>query len=173
MMEVLAALFLFFLPAGIANMTPVIANKIPGLKSWNTALDFGGHWRGRRIFGQNKRWRGLLFGTALAAVSGLIIYPLLSLPSEVSTFWLGAALGAGALLGDALESFLKRQVGVAAGDSWFPWDQSDYIIGGLLASAMFVRLQPVEYFIIFVVYFGLHLAVSYLAYLLKLKDKPI
>jgi hypothetical protein len=143
------------------------------LNRWNTPLDFSKRFRGQRIFGQNKRWRGLLCGTLLGGLAGWLIFPYLTLPADLSAFGLGAAMGAGALLADAVESFFKRQAGVAAGDSWFPWDQSDYIIGGLLLSAPFIRLQPVEYFIIFVIYFGLHLLVSYLGYILKLKDKPI
>jgi CDP-2,3-bis-(O-geranylgeranyl)-sn-glycerol synthase len=172
-MDTALALFLFFLPAGLANMAPVLANKIPGLNRWSTPLDFGKSWRGKRIFGANKRWRGLLGGILLGGLAGVVIYPHLTLPNGVSYFALGAALGAGALIADAIESFFKRQAGVAAGDSWFPWDQSDYIIGGLLFSAPFVHLQPSDDLVIFVIYFGLHLLVSYLGYLLKLKDKPI
>lgn len=171
-MDVLA-LVAFFLPAGLSNMAPVLANKVPVLNRWKTPLDFGGHVRGKRIFGQNKTIRGLLCGTLLGGLAGSLIYSHLVLPTDAPSFVIGAALGAGALLGDSIESFFKRQAGVAAGDSWFPWDQADYIIGGLLCSALFVRLEPIEYFTIFVIYFGLHLVVSYVGYLLKFKDKPI
>lgn len=171
-MDVLA-LVAFFLPAGLSNMAPVLANKIPGLNRWKTPLDFGREYRGKRIFGQNKTWRGLLSGTLLGGIAGTLIYSQLDLATTVPAFVIGAALGAGALLGDSIESFFKRQANVASGDSWFPWDQSDYIIGGLLFSALFIRLELKEYAIIFVIYFGLHLVVSYLGYLLKLKDKPI
>lgn len=171
-MDILA-LVAFFLPAGLSNMAPVLANKIPGLNRWKTPLDFGREYRGKRIFGQNKTWRGLLSGTLLSGIAGILIYSQLELPTSAPAFLIGAALGAGALLGDSIESFFKRQANVPSGDSWFPWDQSDYIIGGLLFSALFVQLQLGEYIAIFVVFFGLHLVVSYIGYLLKLKDKPI
>ena len=55
-----------FLPAGAANAAPVWANKIRWLKDWQAPLDFGKTFRGKRLFGQNKTWRGLFFGCLAA-----------------------------------------------------------------------------------------------------------
>ena len=38
--------------------------------------------------------------------------------------WIGLALGLGALLGDSIESFFKRQTSIAPGKDWPFWDQS-------------------------------------------------
>lgn len=174
---------LFFLPAGIANMGPVLANKIPVLNQFKTPIDFGKNWRGSRIFGDNKTWRGLLFGALLGGLTALVTYAALpELYSSVTTkvqltnisvFSVGVLLGAGALLGDALESFFKRRAGVKPGDSWFPFDQIDYVIGGLLFVSPLVRLTPSQGGTIFILYFGLHLLTAYLGYKIGLKDKPI
>ncbi len=173
-MNDLLTVLLFFLPAGLSNMAPVLGNKIPGWNHWGTPLDFGVTFRGTRIFGPNKTWRGLVGGTLLSALVGYILFNLLGLQlSRGNYLLLGAAMGFGALFGDAVESFFKRQVGVAAGNSWFPFDQVDYIVGGLLFSLPFIRFSAGEYVAIFATYFGLHLAVSYVGYLLHLKDKPI
>jgi CDP-diglyceride synthetase len=86
---------------------------------------------------------------------------------------LGFLLALGALLGDLIKSMVKRRVGVPSGRSWFPYDQLDYIIGGLLLSACVVVLHASQYVWVVFVYFGVHLLASYIGYLLKLKDSPI
>jgi CDP-2,3-bis-(O-geranylgeranyl)-sn-glycerol synthase len=82
-------------------------------------------------------------------------------------------LSFGALFGDMVKSFFKRQLGVASGKSWFPFDQIDYIVGGLAFSAIVVRLEATQYISVLVVWFALHLISSYIGYLLKLKKDPI
>jgi CDP-2,3-bis-(O-geranylgeranyl)-sn-glycerol synthase len=167
-----------FLPAGIANAAPVFANKIPVLNRWNTPLDFGMSWRGKRLLGANKRFRGLAFGVVVAATVSVLqylpdIHYQASIQSVTSAAFSGALLGFGALMGDAIESFFKRQRGVKPGDSWFPFDQTDYIIGGLACWLWYVNIswQLVGY--IFVVYFGLHLLTRYIGYKLGINDKAI
>lgn len=175
----------FFLPAGIANMTPIIVAQVPALQHFKAPLDGGLQYRKKRIFGDHKTWRGLLSGVVVAILVIWLQYLLfrheawartVSVPlsyGSAKILWLGFLLGLGALLGDALESFLKRQYNVAAGDSWFPFDQLDYIIGGLLLATIYVRLPAPDYGWIIVIWFGMHMAFSYFGYALKLKDKPI
>jgi CDP-2,3-bis-(O-geranylgeranyl)-sn-glycerol synthase len=175
----------FFLPAGVANLTPVLVYKLPILRNWSAPIDFGHSWRGHRLLGANKTWRGIISGLIAATLAVWLQTTLLrhsswlvgvSRPLDYMAlpyFTLGFLLGLGALGGDALKSFFKRQLKVASGRSWFPFDQLDYVVGGLLLSALVVRLPAVIYAYIIVVYFALHLLFSYLGYLLKLKDHPI
>lgn len=173
MNEWLAAV-IFFLPAGVANAAPVLANKIPLLNTWQTPMDFGAKWHGRRLLGTNKTWRGLLTGMVVAGLTALLLSPFDGRNTALITvFLLGALMGCGALVGDAVESALKRRRGIASGSSWFPFDQIDYIIGGLLFIYPFAHLTLSTMAVIFVTFFGLHLVTAYVAYLLKLKDKPI
>lgn len=165
---------LFFLPAGISNMTPVFASKLPGLRNWQTPLDFGKTYRGKRIFGQNKTWRGLLSGIFMGTLTGLILYgPFFSEDNQLTFLLVCASMSAGALIGDAVESFFKRQRGIASGESWFPFDQTDYIIGGLLFTLPFGLLPLWLAAWVFIIYFSLHLVSSYIGYLVGLKDKPL
>lgn len=182
-MKSLFEAFLFFLPAGLANMAPVFANKIPILNRWKTPLDFSKKFHGKRILGNNKTWRGLVCGTLIGSLAGVIInlaYP--DLITRVATVSFtpglamligGAAMGAGALLGDAIESFFKRRTGVGPGDTWFPFDQIDYIAGGLLFSYPIFHPTQVVILNTFMLYFGLHIVFSYVGYLIGLKNKPI
>lgn len=173
----------FFLPAGVANASPVIAKHIPIIKNWKTPIDFGKSFKNERIFGENKTWRGLLIGTLAGGVTGSIIYfcypesityvSVSVFPEYLDMFVVGASLGFGALVGDAIESFFKRRANVKPGESWFPFDQVDYIIGGLIFSTPFVILSFKMNLLILFTWFLAHIIVSYIAYLLKLKDKPI
>jgi CDP-2,3-bis-(O-geranylgeranyl)-sn-glycerol synthase len=173
MNDYIAAL-LFFLPAGLANMTPPVVNKVPWINQWKTPLDFGNTWRGKRLLGDNKTWRGIVCGTIVGAISAVIISKLnTNTVVTIAPLYVGILLGFGALAGDAVESFFKRQLGFKPGQPWFPFDQIDYIFGALLIILPFVSLQLWSILTIVLVYFGLHLLTAYLGYLLKLKDSPI
>ena len=175
----------FFAPAGLANSAPLIANKIPFLRDLNTPLDFGKTYRGIRIFGDNKRVRGLLFGMLVSTIALYLqqyLYKNSSWAVEISqgvdysalpVLLLGPLFGFGALAGDAIESFVKRRIGVKPGDLWFPFDQIDYIIGGLLASMLVIVLDLQQYTVVFVVWFVMHIIFTYIGYLLGVRDKPI
>jgi CDP-2,3-bis-(O-geranylgeranyl)-sn-glycerol synthase len=184
MNNVLFALW-FFLPAGLANASPVFAAKIGVLHPLLRPLDFGKKFRGHRILGDNKTWLGILSAVFVGfviialqkygfnhsewirSISGSVNY------AQPKIWWLGPVLGFGALLGDAIESFFKRQIGVSPGHSWFPFDQIDYILGGLILSLVIIRLTTYEYLLIIVIWLLLHLISSYIGYLLGLKSKPI
>lgn len=182
--DILLALW-FFAPAGIANASPIFVAKMPWLRQWKTPMDMGRSWRGKRLFGANKTWRGLVVGVVAATlILGLQQYLVghyewaRELTAQIDyqalpLFILGPLFGLGALLGDAIESFFKRQHGVAPGHSWFPFDQIDYIIGGAILTFPIARLTWWQYAWVIVLWLLLHLIASYIGYLLKLKDRPI
>lgn len=174
----------FFLPAGLANAAPVFAKKIPLLNRFNTPMDFGKSFGERRILGNNKTWRGFIFGVFIAVIT-LVIQKFLWgqfiwLQQTITTvdynevsIWLGVLLGVGALAGDAVESFFKRRARIPSGQSWFPLDQIDYIIGGILLSSLIIKLDISYNIAILLVWFVLHLLSSYIGYLLGLKERPV
>ncbi len=174
-MNLLATAFWVFLPAGIANMVPTFAAKIPVIKNWNTPIDLWGKYKGGRILGDNKTWRGIVFGTLVGGLVGLIQYKLI-LPSQTSSFYIfvaTASMGFGALFGDVVESFVKRRLGVKPGKSWFPFDQLDYIFGGLIFIYPFIHLSLKLMVAIVIVYWGLHLIVNYMGYMLGINEGHI
>lgn len=184
-MELILFALWFFLPAGLANMSPVIANHIPVYKNWNTPMDFGLKFRGKRIFGDNKTWRGMVLGIVIATVTlGLQVWAFNNYgwAEDVAininyfilpTFILGPLFAIGALGGDAIESFFKRQRGIKPGQSWFPFDQLDYIAGGLLASWFVIQLTLQEYLAVIVVWFCLHIITVYIGYVFGIRDAKI
>ena len=128
-----------FLPGIAANIAPVFATRFWPAKSlpvWEAGL------------GKNKTWRGVWAGVGAAAAVGVLHYigrdvewVLLASRIPATTFaaTVGFAilLGAAALLGDAIESFIKRRLRKQPGESWAPWDQIDFAIG-MIVVVMFV-----------------------------------
>lgn len=175
----------FLLPAAISNATPVFAAALPFLKKFNAPIDGGKTWRGHPLLGPHKTWRGIITGIITATLI-LWIQQLLFgqfewaqyLANDVDysalpVLLLGPLFAIGALGGDAVESFLKRQRNIKSGGSWVPFDQLDYIIGSVIVSLLFVVLSPVQYLWIFVVWFLGHLLASFVGYKLGLKKDPI
>jgi CDP-2,3-bis-(O-geranylgeranyl)-sn-glycerol synthase len=179
-----------FIPAGVANMAPVFAAHISWLKRFNAPLDGGKHFHGQRIFGANKTWRGLLAGMFLATLVLLLQQYItrhndwfLQLTyqatiagddyTQLPALFLGPLFAIGALGGDAFKSFLKRRVGVAPGKKWFPFDQIDFIIGGALLVAPFIRFSFAQYVMLLISWVILDMIVTYIGWLLKLKEAPL
>lgn len=173
-----------FLPAGVANMVPTIVWRLPGLRHWNSPVDFGRQVRGVRALGPNKTWRGIVCGVL---VGTLVFFLQQHYASNLGNFsnylhavgytdlplLFGVLLGFGALFGDVVESFIKRQKHIAAGTSWFPFDQLDYIIGACLLTLPLYAPALHVYALIFINWFALHLIFSAVGYFLKFKKAVI
>jgi CDP-2,3-bis-(O-geranylgeranyl)-sn-glycerol synthase len=175
----------FLLPAAAANAIPIFAAAIPALKKFDAPIDGGRMWRGHELLGPHKTWRGIIAGVIIATLV-LWVQQLLAAEYEWASFVangvnyetlpvliLGPLFAIGALGGDAIESFFKRQRNIKSGGSWVPFDQLDYIIGSVIVSLFFVILTPSQYVWIFIVWFIMHLLASYIGYKLGLKKDPI
>lgn len=158
----------FFLPAYVANM-------MPEFFKWLNFLDYP-VWE--KEFGKNKTWRGIFF----AVLGGAMIFLLQKILYQFSFFYklsiidysdficlLGAFLGLGAILGDLVESYFKRGINIKPGQSWMPWDQLDFVIGGL-ALGMLIYVPKIQYVLaLLVVSPFLHIIVSRIGYWLGIK----
>jgi CDP-2,3-bis-(O-geranylgeranyl)-sn-glycerol synthase len=175
----------FFAPAGLANAAPVFATRIPLLNKLAMPVDGGKTFRGKRIFGDHKTIRGfvsgILLSTTIICLQVLLFrnvqwFRQVSLYVDYSKsgiYLLGPLFGFGALFGDAIKSFFKRQFNVPSGESWIPFDQVDYIIGGILFSIPVVLLHLNDIFLLFLVWIVIHPISTFIGWLLGLKDKPI
>ena len=185
MIQDIAFAFWFLLPAAIANAIPIFAAAIPGLHQLNAPIDGGKKFRGHRIFGSHKTWRGVISGM-LAATLVLWVQQLVVQAwggasffsggldyASLPLFLLGPAFAIGALGGDALESFAKRQRGIKSGGAWVPFDQLDYIVGSILLTMPFVLLSPMQYTWMIIIWFCIHLLASFIGYKMGLKKDPI
>lgn len=178
----LLSMLLLLAPAGIANTAPVWFAKLPWLDRYNTPIDLGRSYRGVRVFGQNKTYRGLASGFIVGGAVGIVQAYFISksawladvdlVKGEVNIVLFGAITGLFALLGDAIESFFKRQSGIMPGKPWVPFDQTDFILGAYVFIGMTLDLSPSQYVIGLIAYTLLHPIFSYIAYMLKLKKDP-
>ena len=175
----------FFLPAGIANVTPIFVAKLPVLKQFNVPIDGGRMYRGKRLLGDHKTWRGLIAGLMLgvatmyvqsAGYAHVSWIRSLSAPvdyQQLALFPLGLMFGFGALGGDAVKSFFKRRRSIPAGETWIPFDQADLIIGAILATAPIVTLPWTVYLWGLALWPAIQLLSTILGYLLGLKESPL
>jgi len=181
--NILTALWIF-LPTAFANAAPVIAHNISFLNKFNAPLDFNKTFRGKRIFGDHKTIRGIIagavFGLIVAGVQ-MFISNIFSWPEQYSAgldyqspiiLLFGFCIGFGAVAGDAIKSFFKRQMSIPPGKSWVPFDQLDFVIGGIIASLPFIILPAIFYPLGIAIALILHPTINVLAWLLRLQDKP-
>jgi CDP-2,3-bis-(O-geranylgeranyl)-sn-glycerol synthase len=166
----------FYLPAAIANIAPVLVLWIP----WDKPI-----WA--RGLGQNKTWRGLFAGI-LASVLVVMLQTHLApnLPKELLIFpyqesnaiLLGAVIGGGALIGDAVKSYFKRRLQICPGAKWWPYDQLDFIVGStVLVIFVFPQqiLEPTGFLVLGIALcltMFLHPAINYVGFKLHLKKVP-
>ncbi|GAC1387922.1 MAG: CDP-2,3-bis-(O-geranylgeranyl)-sn-glycerol synthase [Candidatus Saccharimonadales bacterium] len=174
----LTASLWFFMPAGASNAVPVLASKLPLLKRWTAPIDNGISFRGVRLLGKNKTWRGLIVGIATAMLVAALQYFIwrdgfTRTASFGITVLTGLLMGLGALLGDVIESFLKRRRGTPPGQGWFPFDQLDYIFGGLLVSYPVSHIGWQLAVSVVITWFIAHLLTVYIGYIIGLRERPI
>lgn len=147
----------------VANTTPIIAKNVFGNR-WNAPLDAG--WRfvdGRPLLGPSKTVRGLVAAMAATAVAAALMG---------LSFGLGLVLGALAMLGDALSSFVKRRLNMVSGDRATGIDQIPEALLPLLVVRGALGLSLPEVAAITLVFFLLEIPLARLFFRLGLRDRP-
>jgi len=166
-----ARLLYFMLPAYVANMAPVLGRWF--LKSLAVPIDGGRSWDGRRLLGDHKTWRGLLFGVVggigTAFLQSRWTPEGLAIIDYAQWLPLGFLLGFGALFGDALKSFVKRRMDIDPGERWIPFDQLDFVVGSLAFTSVVYFPGWIGCIIIAVVTFVLSIVVNEAAYRLGIR----
>lgn len=168
----------FILPAYFSNGSGLLFGG-------GTPLDFGkSDKKGVRWIGDGVTWRGFIAGTIVGTLTGTIqglIAPIVlgllganimtpivtGIPEGIAV---GFLLGFGALLGDAIGSFLKRRLGIGRGKPAPLLDQLDFIIVALILVSLVVELNLLVVAIAIVLTLAIHLLTNTGAYLLGLKD---
>jgi len=185
--EILTMMFVglwLFLPAMLPNSAAVVFGG-------GTPVDFGKSWRGKRILGDGKTWRGFFGGGLAGVVFGLILIGI-SYFFDSENFWgygpfwknvgILFCLSFGSLFGDMLGSFIKRRLGINRGQKAPILDQFDFVIGAFLITAIFFPRWVYDTYIegwhivalIFVLIMTLilHRVVNIIGYKAGLKNEP-
>lgn len=168
----------FILPAYFSNGSGLVFGG--GLP-----VDFGkSDKNGVRWIGDGVTWKGFIAGTIIGTLTGAI-QGMIG-PYIISTFGqaiitpiaanltqgilIGFLLGFGALLGDALGSFLKRRLGIGRGKPAPILDQLDFIVVALILVSLVVDLNLICVVLAIALTLILHLLTNTCAYLLGIKD---
>ena len=181
---VLSAYVIYFmLPAYLANVSALVFGG-------GKPLDFGRNFRdGRRIIGNGVTWRGTIIGTLIGTFIGILqgsvsayygnVFSLIPgitiiqgpIPTSILQGALvGLFLGGGALIGDAVGSFIKRRIGIERGKAAPFLDQLDFVIGALIFASLIVFIPLNMIIIILIISIVLHLLTNMIAYLIGMKD---
>ena len=175
----------FFLPAALANMAPIIAVKISWLVRFKAPMDGGHTFRGKRILGDNKTWRGLISGVVVATITlALQQFAMANTTwfggftdqvdyAALPTLLLGPLFAFGALGGDAVKSFFKRQLNAKPGKPWPVADQIGEIVGAALITAPFAAFSMAQYVWVIVIWIAVDLGISTMGYLIGWKERPV
>ncbi len=160
--EIIIYPIIYIFPAYAANGLPVL------LGGGKRPLDFKKTFRGKRILGDNKTIKGTFFAIVGGIIAGVIennAFPGL-LPAFV-------AMTFGAVFGDLLGSFLKRQLNFKPGAPFPVMDQIGFYIFALIFAFPFGNM-PSLYGLIFLTVLTaiIHVATNIGAYKLKLKKVP-
>ncbi|NNG07217.1 MAG: CDP-archaeol synthase [Desulfobacteraceae bacterium] len=178
-------------PLLLAAIAHGLCIKYDWLARLKRPLDFGLTYRGRRIFGDHKTWRGLtinvLFCTLGAFIQawlqgkGHLPQWLFLVDYKSLALTVGFMLGLGMTIGELPNSFLKRRFEIPPGKSrkgplgvvFFIYDQVDLAIGIWVFLYFLVRPSPWLVFWSFLLTLALHLAISSVGYLLGMRKTLI
>lgn len=171
--EVLTLIWLV-LPAYVANGSPVVGAKILDKASFKRhPIDMGRLFiDGRRIFGDNKTWEGLVIGVASGVIVGFLQSYLCC--NSLEYIVRGAALSVGAMTGDLFGAFIKRRLGIKPGDPLPIVDQTFFLFVALaLAYALnTISITLPQLLVLTTITVFLHVITNFVSYKLRLKDVP-
>jgi hypothetical protein len=146
-----------FLPLLVGLALHGFCIKYDGLAFLCRPIDRRRKFRGKRIFGDNKTYRGLVvvsLGTAIGfGLQSLLLHRIASVKDVelfdyafFSSVALGLAVGVAAMLSELPNSFIKRQFEIAPGTAakgwkaliFYVYDQIDFLLGAWLVLAIVV-----------------------------------
>jgi hypothetical protein len=174
-------------PLLLAAIAQGLCIKYDWLSRLRRPLDLGRAYKGIRIFGDHKTWRGLTINVLFCSLGAIIqawlqgkgVLPqwLFLLDYESHALTVGVLIGLGMTVGELPNSFLKRRFEIPPGKSregplgiaFFIYDQVDLTIG--IWVFLFFLIRPSLWLVLWslLLTLALHLAVSSVGYLLGMR----
>ena len=162
--------------------------KLDLFRGLKRPLDGGATVRGRRLFGDNKTWRGAIVMTSgvIAATALLSLWPLYwnHVPSDVRGAgpWLtGFLVGVGVVVGELPNSFFKRQIGIAPGTQRRSaggvlisiYDQADFVPAVWVLLIPIYAMSVAQAAIAFGIVAAVHVPINLIGYALGVRETAI
>jgi hypothetical protein len=164
-------IYLFIIPGLIGNVAHMVIVK-------KDLLSFLARPVSSEIFGNNKTFRGFIFlPLAIGIVSLLDSISLGPFSHNYqSDFLIGVGLGLSYMLAELPNSFIKRRLGIAPGKTaikFWPFqlliDKTDSLLGACIFYFFAMKTTITEIVLLFLVSFLLHISISSLLVVMKLK----
>jgi hypothetical protein len=170
-----------FLPVlGAAALhAPVL--RFDWLKALKRPIDGGRRWRGRRLLGDNKTWRGAVVMTTGPLLATVVLHRLAwyrrRLPVEANPVLVGTILGVSTVAGELPNSFLKRRLGIAPGTqrnaALTLFDQADFVLTASLLLRPVYRMSARETGEVFAIVAAVHVPINILGRVLGVRDSAL
>lgn len=119
----------------------LLPNSAAAVFGGGLPVDLGRSWKGTRLLGDGKTWRGLIGGIC-AGISLGIVQLYIAFPFDRLNFFgfgefptnlaIVTVLAVGSLSGDLIGSFIKRRLGLGRGDKALLLDQYNFLLGSML-----------------------------------------
>ncbi len=192
MINTIISMYITLLPPIIAGILNSIFCKLSIFQKLSVPIDGKKNlWDGKRIFGDNKTWKGLLgyiiLNIIMTVICGLIYngcglegysYIYLSVENSIlNNIGIGFLLGLGYSLFELPNSFLKRRLDITPGKTikgftkvfFIFLDQADSVFGCVLVVCLFYDMTIGFYFLYVLVGAITHIVVNMLLYFMKLR----
>lgn len=171
-MRFIGHIYFLILPAILGGVLNMVFVKLPILKSWQIPMDGGKTLKdGKRIFGDNKTWKGFFGMIALTALSALIFWH----NAFQYSFFCGACLGFAYVLFELPNSFIKRRLNIQSGKNGGTvqtfFDQADSVIGCVLFLPLIYPVTLQEAIGILVIGTATHYIFNILLFFAKLRGQ--
>ncbi|OYT33559.1 MAG: hypothetical protein B6U87_03275 [Candidatus Aenigmarchaeota archaeon ex4484_52] len=164
------------MPAYFANSSAVFFKG-------DKPLDFGKKLKdGKRILGDGKTFEGTLGGLFLGTFVGFLQYLLYKKYFTILannefiqySIFFGFVISLGAMLGDIVESFIKRRLNIKRGGEII-WDKLDFLFGSIILGYLFCASQMLflniyHFIFLLIITPFVHKLFNVIAFDLKLKD---
>lgn len=192
-MNEVVTMYLTLAPVILSGILNMVWCKLPVVKKWQIPIDSGKSFKdGKRIFGDNKTWKGF-FGYVWLSIT---MYGLWGFVSSKSDFLMihnyfyythsnhfnynisvGALLGFGYAVFELPNSFLKRRLDIEPGKTisgfkkvfFIFLDQADSVIGCAFVVWLFYDIGMLRFVKLVVLGAVTHIFVNMLLYLLGLR----
>ncbi|NJD31072.1 MAG: CDP-archaeol synthase [Gammaproteobacteria bacterium] len=172
--------------SGLVHLAVLKLDLLPGLRA--LPIDGGATFRGKRVFGANKTWRGAVITISTMSLTAWALAELhaccLHLPTlvpfaETNPLAWGILLGAGYIAGELPNSIVKRQIGIGPGRSgsglvgrvFWVVDQLDSLAGMLLFTWPVWHPPPALVLLLVVIMLVAHPLGAWIMVLFGLKDR--
>lgn len=142
---VAAQVLYLFAPLLVSAVLSAFVHRYDLLRVLAKPIDAGAMFRGQRVLGDGKTWRGVFVAVVGSVATVLLQKHVVGARAgalaivdyaNASAVLLGLAIGGGAMLGELPNSFVKRRLGIGRGETtsrpglrvvFWTWDQVDLL----------------------------------------------